>query len=439
MKKLIPIFLIITVFFSCSTKVVEETNLNVSLNIVKECNDILTEVQIERHFTPPVAARNYAIPNMAGYAAIEPFYENLRPFKGQVRDFDDTFTPDLSQAFDLDMIYFKAFTEVALEITYSDSIMTEYVAEKTTFFKDNLSPEVFQRSDEYGSSVAKGILKFASTDNFKETRSMQQFALSEDTLLWRPTAPAYLPGVEPFWHTLRPYALDSANQFELPDPTPVSLENNSDFMAEVAEVMDALKTNNDERREIAAFWDCNPNIAHFHGHLMFFLKQLSPGAHWMQIGMQAAQEKNFQLDKGAATITKIAMVIHDGFIACWYDKYRTNYIRPETVIKSQYDKEWEPLLQTPAFPEYPSGHSVVSSASATVLTHIFGDNFAFNDSTELRFGLPVRSFNSFNEAAAEAAISRMYGGIHFTPAIENGQILGNNVGKHFIDRIQLMK
>ena len=86
------------------------------------------------------------------------------------------------------------------------------------------------------------------------------------------------------------------------------------------------------------------------------------------------------------------------------------------------------LLQTPPFPEYSSGHSVVSGASATVLTSVFGDNFKFLDDTELPYGLPVRTFPSFIDAAKEAAISRMYGGIHYRAAIENGLQQGFKVG-----------
>lgn len=433
------IYLFLLVILTSCVKEKEQTNLAVSMNIVKECNDILTEVQIERHFAPPVAARNYAFSNMAGYCAIEPFFDNLNQMKGQINAFDLEFKIDEARAYDIEMVYFKAFTDVALNITYSDSIMTQYVSKTTSFFKNKLSKEVFANSMQYGEQVATDILAFAATDNFKETRSAQQFTLSEDTLKWRPTAPAYLPGVEPLWHTIRSFTLDSVSQFQLEDPTEVSLEKNSPFMAEVAEVMEALETNNEERREIAAFWDCNPNIANFHGHLMFFLKQLSPGGHWMMIGLDAAVKENYAIGEAAAVMAKISMAIHDGFIVCWYDKYRTNYIRPETVIKSQYNKEWEPLLQTPAFPEYPSGHSVVSAASAEILTHIFGDNYAFADATEVRFGLPIRNFNSFREAAAEAALSRMYGGIHFTPAIVNGRILGTNLGKHFSNKVTLIK
>ena len=124
----------------------------------------------------------------------------------------------------------------------------------------------------------------------------------------------------------------------------------------------------------------------------------------------------------------------EGFISCWDEKYRSNRIRPETAIRKYVDPNWQPLLQTPPFPEYLSGHSVVSSASAVILTNFFGDNFSFTDSVEVTYGLAPRKFTSFHQAAQEAAISRFYGGIHFMDAINNGLTQGTKVGEWVLQR-----
>jgi hypothetical protein len=126
------------------------------------------------------------------------------------------------------------------------------------------------------------------------------------------------------------------------------------------------------------------------------------------------------------------MTLHDAFISCWQEKYKSNRIRPETVINRLIDPDWRPVLQTPPFPEYTSGHSAVSASAAVVLTHFFGDNFSFVDDTELYFGLPERRFNSFYEASEEAAISRLYGGIHYRDACEEGVIQGKKVGNYVV-------
>ena len=133
--------------------------------------------------------------------------------------------------------------------------------------------------------------------------------------------------------------------------------------------------------------------------------------------------------------TVVAIGLMDGFMACWDEKYRSHRIRPETAIRQNIDPKWEPLLQTPPFPEYPSGHSTISAVASTVLTHYFGKNFSYTDTVELRFGLPARSFTSFQQAADEAAISRFYGGIHFMDAVENGRSQGILVGEQVLKRV----
>ena len=108
------------------------------------------------------------------------------------------------------------------------------------------------------------------------------------------------------------------------------------------------------------------------------------------------------------------------FIACWQAKFAYNLLRPVTYIRQHIDPKWEPLLITPPFPEYPSGHSTQSGAAAGVLTAIFGEGFAFEDATHEDDGLAPRAFASFHDAAKEAAISRLYGGIHYRAAIDRG-------------------
>jgi membrane-associated phospholipid phosphatase len=150
----------------------------------------------------------------------------------------------------------------------------------------------------------------------------------------------------------------------------------------------------------------------------------------------ASRNANADLMKSAEAYARTAIALADGFISSWDEKYRSNLIRPETVINAYLDERWEPLLQTPPFPEYTSGHSVVSTAAATVLAQLYGSPFAFVDSSEVEFGLPARSFPSFEAAAAEAAISRLYAGIHYRPAIEQGIVQGRRVGTLVNERVK---
>ena len=199
------------------------------------------------------------------------------------------------------------------------------------------------------------------------------------------------------------------------------------------------KGDSSDEIKMAQFWDCNPYVTVNQGHMMFAKKKITPGGHWMGIVKIACKKANADFEKTVYAFTKTSIGLFDAFISCWDEKYRSNVVRPETVINQNIDENWRPLLQTPPFPEYPSGHSVASACSATVLTSVFGDDFSYLDDTELPYGLPSRSFKSFNDAANEAAMSRFYGGIHYKAAIVNGIDQGKNVGNYIIAKLKMIK
>jgi hypothetical protein len=199
------------------------------------------------------------------------------------------------------------------------------------------------------------------------------------------------------------------------------------------------KGDDSEEIEIAQFWDCNPYVSVSQGHMMFAKKKITPGGHWMGIVKIACKKSNADFEKTVYAYSQTSIGLFEAFISCWDEKYRSNVVRPETVINQNIDENWKPLLQTPPFPEYSSGHSVASTCSAQILTAIFGDNFSFTDDTEEQFGLPKRTFTSFNAAAKEAAMSRFYGGIHYKAAIVNGISQGKNVGDFIVKKLKMIK
>ena len=295
---------------------------------------------------------------------------------------------------------------------------------------------VFERSVAYGELVAQHILAWSKTDGFLQTRGFAKYTVTPEPGRWVPTPPAYMDAVEPNWMKLRPFVLDSSSQFRPRPPHPVDMTEGSPFHTQVKEVFETRRHLTDEQRAIAAFWDCNPYVMNVRGHAMFATKKITPGGHWMGIVGIAARKSRASLIQSAEAYARTAVALADGFISSWDEKYRSNLVRPETVINEYLDESWEPLLQTPPFPEYTSGHSVISTAAAAVLTDLFGDDFAFSDDTETAYGLPVRSFASFNAAAAEAAISRLYGGIHYRMAIEEGITQGRRVGELVVERVK---
>ncbi len=272
---------------------------------------------------------------------------------------------------------------------------------------------------------------------------MPKFSVrSDEPSRWQPTPPAYMDGIEPHWNKIRPFVINTADQFKPVPPPAFSLEEDSDFYKELKEVYDISQQitkdgDTSEEIAIAQFWDCNPYVSVTRGHLMFATKKITPGGHWVGITKIASKKAGLDVVHTLHAYTKTTIAMYDAFISCWDEKYRSNLIRPETLINDHIDDSWKPILQTPPFPEYVSGHSVVSGAAAESLTSIFGDNFSFNDDTEIAYGLPIRNFKSFRAAAQEAAISRMYGGIHYRAAVEIGLNQGKDLGQYVVSQLDM--
>ena len=222
-----------------------------------------------------------------------------------------------------------------------------------------------------------------------------------------------------------------------PPPIPFNMKDTtSDYYREVIKIKTAIENLTDEQKHMANFWDDNPLKMNVSGHVMFSTKKFSPSGHWMSIVGIAAQKAGFDLPATvyAYAITSIAQF--DAFIHCWDEKYRHSTVRPETVINKYLDPQWTPLLQTPPFPEYTCGHSTVSAANAEALTAVFGDNFAFTDTSELEFGIESRSFPSFRAAAEENNWARFYGGIHFHSSCIVSTEYGGRVGEYVVRNLR---
>lgn len=406
--------------------------------------DKVVEVMIHDIFSPPVASRIFAYPNIAAYEIIAKKDEKYKSLAGQLNGLESIPDPKNSENVNYEVAALVAHMDLSKRLIFSEERVTNFRDSLYTLWTEKNEP-MFNASKEYGMEVADFIASWMGKDNYKETRTMPKFSVnSDDPSRWQPTPPAYMNGLEPHWAKIRPFAIDSAAQFKPIPPPAFSMEKDSDFYKEMMEVYEVRKSmvgkgDKSEEIAIAQFWDCNPYVSVTRGHLMFATKKITPGAHWIGITKIACRKSDADFARTVYAYTKTSIAIADGFISCWDEKYRSNLIRPETVINEYIDDSWEPVLQTPPFPEYTSGHSVVSGAAATALTDIFGDGFSFDDDTETPYGLPVRSFTSFNQAADEAAISRMYGGIHYRAAIEVGIKQGRDLGKFIVDKLDMDK
>ncbi|MGX1023901.1 vanadium-dependent haloperoxidase [Psychroflexus sp. MBR-150] len=403
--------------------------------------DKLTEVMVYDIFSPPVASRVYAYPSIAAYEiVVQDTTNNYNSLSGQIEHFSPIPKAKNLSEVNLNMAAVMAYLNVGEELIFSTQKIKTY---KDSIYQNWSKSSKFEKSLDYANQVSQHIMEWAKQDNYAQTRTMPKFSINtEDPSRWVPTPPDYMDGIEPNWDKMRTFVLDSASQFKPEKPTPFSIEKDSQYYKEVMHVYNTVNKarelgDKSEMIEIAQFWDCNPYVSTHKGHMMFATKKITPGAHWILINKIAAKKANFNFAETVRSYAFLCIGIYDAFISVWEEKYDTNAIRPETVINRYIDEQWTPILQTPPFPEYTSGHSVVSGAASEVLTDIYGDDFSFEDPSETTYGLPVRSFNSFREAAKEAMMSRLYGGIHYMPANTNGLKQGQQVGRYVVQNINL--
>lgn len=401
-------------------------------------NRALTDVIVSDIFTPPVASRIYAYPNIAAYECAR-YLDTIRPsMAGQLNGLDSLPLPERGKKYYYPLASLVAFTEVAKVLVFDQERIALQKDELLNEIQEiGIDKEVYARSVAFGEAVADKIIKWSQKDGYNRRTALPRYSVNDDPGRWRPTPPDYMEAIEPHWRTIRPFVMDSASQFDPGLPTEFDVEKESTFYKEAMDVYGTVLGLSKEQLNIAEFWDCNPNISHTKGHVMYFQQQISPGGHWMHITAQILEEQDLNMDADAAVLAQVSVALADAFISCWDQKFKSNLTRPETFINKYIDPDWTPILQTPAFPEHPSGHSVASTTAATILTHWFGGNYAFIDSTEVPYGLPKRSYASFLQASDEAAISRLYGGIHYRPAIEKGIEQGRNVGLHIVENLEL--
>lgn len=398
---------------------------------------------IIRHdiFAPPISARIYAYSSIAAYEALVPGFPEYQSLAGQLNGLTPGPQPEAGKEYCYPLAGINAMLTVGKQLVFSEGDIQEL---KETIFEDfnqmNMPPEVYERSMAYGDAVAKHILAWSKKDNYAQTRSMPKFTIqSESPARWVPTPPMYADGLEPHWPKIRPWVIDSPGQFVCDPPFPFSDKKGSDFYNQALEIHDIVKNISPAEDSIAWYWDDNPFALEVSGHFMYGKKKISPGGHWMNITSHANRKSNADIMHSTEAYVKVACALADAFIVCWDAKYAYNLIRPESYINKYIDPEWRPLIQTPPFPEHPSGHSTISAAAAEALSNLYGENFAFSDSTEMEFGIPPRHFKSFHEASQQAGMSRMYGGIHFRHGNLSGLKAGREVGLYVSKKIKFRK
>jgi hypothetical protein len=406
---------------------------------VKKLNNIV----LENNFPPMIASRNYVYASIAGYECIAAGDNNYQSLSGQIKHMPPMPKPDTSKAkIDFSLAALLAFTKVGNAVTFPEGSMMEYYSElKRHADSAGMPNDVLESTIAFSDTIAASILKWSKGDNYLQTRGAEKYNVTEDEGRWVPTPPMYATAIEPHWGEIRPMVLDSSSQFEIPRPPKFdTLNKNSVFYKYMMEVKNVGDSLTEEQKHIADFWDDNPFKMNVSGHVMFATKKFSPPGHWLNIVGIAAKEAKADFNTTVAAYALTSIAFFDAFIRGWEEKYTSNYIRPETAINrmKQY-QDWRPYIQTPPFPSYVSGHATNSSAAAEAMTSMFGNQLSFTDTSLLEFGIKNRIVKSFRDAAAEAAMSRLYGGIHYRFDNEQGLIVGKKVGELIVQRLKLRK
>ncbi len=421
------VLLFLLIVLSCS----KPTELVIQPTSVSAVLGDMTDIMINDVTNPPLATRFFAYTCLSGHEVLAQS-GGLPSMAGKLNDYPLIQKPEVHQ-YSPELASLLAMMETAGKIQPSGSSLLEKEAKLLdSLRKMGVSEKLIDNSLVFAQEISRQILAYAKGDRYSRISNYHRYEPLNRPGTWYPTPPGFFAPVEPYIHTIRTLTLDSASQFAPERPVPYSDDPTSTFYSLLKEVHQTSINITLDQQEIAAFWDCNPFALQPQGHLLTAWKKISPGAHWMGITGIVAKQKDLSFSETIKIHTLTSIALMDGFIACWDEKYRSNRIRPESAIRQLLDPEWKPFLQTPPFPEYLSGHSTISTAAATVLTDYFGDDVSYIDTVEVRFGLNPREFQSFHQAANEAAISRMYGGIHFMDAITNGQLQGKQVGEWVI-------
>lgn len=384
-------------------------------------------LELVRHtatYSPPVAARAFGYLGVLAHEVIAACNGTARSLGGQLNDY--TAPPQDHAYADLSLVLHQALSDAAATLfgntgpmgQRAQAAMTDRLGAR---LRDGLDAALARNSIDLGHKLAAHLLAWAQTDGGAVVVNMG-FPLDPIPPThprdWVPTSlvSQHQAPLLPEWGLVRPFAMRSGTACAIPphpeyDPTP-----GSPFDLAAQEVLDVSRNLTPEHELIARFWSDDPMLSP------------TPPGHWLSLLLDIAERDRLPASRLADALARLGAAQADAFIACWQAKYQYNLLRPVTYIRRHLQADWQPLLTTPPFPEYPSGHSTQSGASATILTAIFGDGFAFDDATHVDDGLPVRSFASFWDAAEEAAMSRLYGGIHYRFGNEAGTEQGRCVG-----------
>jgi hypothetical protein len=391
--------------------------------------EVLYDVVRAERTTPPEASRIYGLAAIALYEAIVGGAPAHVTMVGQLKDLH--VLPGAP-----DDAYWPAVANGALAATIAGLMPRMSAASRDgtsaieralrEHFSSAAPSGVIATSEATGRKLGMAILDWAKGDGFETNRNITH--RSRGGLdAWQPTPPAFIPNpLRPGWGSNRPLVLGSGREAAPSGPPGFAVAPGTAFHESALEVYRTGRSLTADQRVIADFWADGAGTG-------------TPPGHWMAIVSQISRNDRLSLAASAEAFLRAGIAVHDAFICCWSVKYEHDLLRPVSYINAFIDAAWQSYVVTPPFPSYTSGHSTQSGAVATVLTDQFGLK-RFRDTTNVDHALtPVmapRLFTSFDEAGREAAVSRLYGGIHYAFDNDDGYLAGQRLGQAIVSRVQ---
>lgn len=416
-------FLIVFLFISSQLLAQIQPTSSFSNEVATKWFDFQLEIIPQTDgFTPPVTARALGYSGITLYEAVVNGMPNYTSLVGKITDFKKLSQPDLTKNYNWAIVANHAMAKITEELFENASAANKLRiyslrSELDKKYGLRLDAATIERSAKFGETIAKEIYEYSKSDggHLGQYKNFpKEYKTPAGACMWIPVGNQM--AMQPYWGKNRPF-VKAVLDLPMTDPPRCEVGTSSLFYAQAIEVYSVGKNLTDEQKAIALFWSDDPG------------KTFTPPGHGVSIALQILKKENFSLEKAAEVFCKVGIAASDAFIACWKCKYDFNILRPVTYINTVIDPKWKAFLENPPFPEFTSGHASVSSAIAIVLSDCFGYNYAFTDDSHHGRGLEARSYDNFWDYAQEAALSRLYGGIHYRNSNEQGLINGKKIGK----------
>jgi MYXO-CTERM domain-containing protein len=398
-----------------------------SADVITDWNGTGIEILRDRAVGPNKSTRALAIAQLAAYDAVVAITKTHEPYLPGL-EAELPASPEAAAAQAAHDVLLALYPDAAEEL--ADALEDSLDAIEDGDAEDN--------GVALGKDAAEAILDARAADHSADPATHDPSDVPGE---WRPTPPANAAAADPQWGTVTPFALESSNQFRPAAPPALdSVEYTLGFTEVKLWGKATGSARNAEQTAIAKFWEQAT-------HIPFYA-----------IARSLAKREKLELDESARLFALLSLALADSRIATWDAKYTYNYWRPVTAIttvpvageggaggegidddgnpETTSDPAWLPYLTTPNHPEYVSGHSATGAAAAGVLAYWFGDDTSFAVGSDSAPGF-TRSFESFSDAADQNAISRLYGGIHYSFSNEAGLALGAEVAGYVVDHYLL--